>query len=293
MLLPLSLVLLIAGSVAVGAAALRRPPCDREPAVAVARRHGLGTSLAALVFGLAAALTVVVAALTTLDGPGSIGRAYLMAPLSFGVVHNATLLVGELTWPRPAGELRHARLARRSPGATAPRWLLRLTAAGASATLLIVLAGAALSGSDGRSITLAPDPSLGVRGDPFPGWLYGGPVILGLCLLAGVTMAALVVVADRPAVATADQRRETTLRRASAHRVLRGAAAAVLTVLGELLVAGGAAVHTAAAVPSQPVLAGLGLLVAALGLAVALTALAVLCVPAPRVPTGEPVGTSR
>ena len=102
-------------------------------------------------------------------------------------------------------------------------------------------------------------------------------------------MAALWVVANRAAVATEDDRVESALRAASAHRVLRGTTAATLVVTGGLLGVSGNAVWSIASSSGREALAVLGMAVGACGLVALLAAAAVLCVRAPGAPAGEPV----
>jgi predicted component of type VI protein secretion system len=100
------------------------------------------------------------------------------------------------------------------------------------------------------------------------------------------------VVAERPAVATRDDRIEAALRRASAHRVLRGAAAGSLALLAGLLYAAGTSLHSFGAAPGHTPAAVLGVAGSVVGLAaaaVAVTAVVVACFPAPKAPTGDAV----
>jgi hypothetical protein len=268
------------------AGVLRGSPPSRERAVAAARRHaGLG-SAAALVAAGAAALWV---GTTRLDdgGPGSLGVTALLVPIAFGVVHTAVLGVAELTWPRPEGTVRRARLERRGLLDAAPRWLVRTTVAAAATAATTITLGAVLAAPDGRSI-LVRTSSVVATASPFPGLFYGRPAALGLLLLTAVTAGALWIVATRPAVATEDERVETALRRASVHRVLRGAAAATLVVAGGLLGAAGSAVWSVSTSTGEQVLAVAGVGVGGGGFAALLAGVAVACVRAPGVPAGEP-----
>lgn len=278
----------LAGMVAlVVTGVVRRSPPSRESAVAAARAHARLGSVAAVVLGGAAALWTGTARLEDAVGPGSLGVTALLVPIAFGVVHTAVLAVTELTWPRPEGAVRRARLARRGSLDAAPRWLVRTAGVAAAAAVLTLAAGAALAGPDGRSLTVA-DPPFRATASPFAGPVYGVPAALGLVLLAAGTAGALWVVANRPAVATGDDRVEAALRAASAHRVLRGASAATLVVTGGLLGVSGNAVWAVASSSGRDVLAVLGVVTAGCGFAALLAAAVVLCVRAPRVPAGEP-----
>ncbi|MGY1623680.1 hypothetical protein ACI789_15905 [Geodermatophilus sp. SYSU D00965] len=265
---------------------LRRTPPSRERAVAAARQHaGLG-SAAALVAGAAGALGV---GTTRLDdgGPGSLGVTALLVPITFGVLHTVVLGLAELAWPRPEGTVRRARLQRRGLLDAAPRWLVRTTVVAAVAAAATIALGAALAAPDGRSI-LVEAPPVRSTASPFPGLLYGRPAMLGLLLLAALTAGALWIVATRPAVATEDERVEAALRRASVHRVLRGAAAATLVVTGGLLGAAGSALWSVSTSTGQQVLGAVGVGVGGCGFAALLAGVAVACVRAPGVPAGEP-----
>jgi hypothetical protein len=150
-----------------------------------------------------------------------------------------------------------------------------------------------MTGADGRVASSA---------GPFAGPAYGGPAAIGLLILAAVVLAALWIVADRPAVATGDERIEAALRRASAHRVLRGAAAATLFTTGGLLAVSGQAMHAAAtgvaataaanglstSAVTAHLLPPLGIAIAVLGLLTATAAVVLLAVRAPRVPADRP-----
>ncbi|MCZ2821347.1 hypothetical protein O2V63_13460 [Modestobacter sp. VKM Ac-2977] len=250
-LLPLFGLLVIVVAVVVAAMALRRPSQRSEATVAEARRHAGRISLVALVAGVVAALGAgYTANLSWITGEALAGRAgvaLISMPLAFGLAHTGTVLVGELTWPKPAGDVRRARLVRRGLLDSVPRWLLRLALATLAAGLLIVVAGALLSGPDGRTVTVtAADGQLSGAAAPFAGVDYGGPTAAGLVFLAALTFAALWVVAERPALGTADERAEAVLRRASAHRVLRGATTAALVAVGGLLTVSGLSIRNAA-----------------------------------------------
>ena len=255
--------------------------------MAAARRHAAGTSALALALGGIAAVGSLAAGLRMLSGAGGLGLAALSAPLAFGIVHTVVLLLGELTWPRPDGEIRRARLVRRGPGTrrragccgwrpphrgppcspwcSARRWR---TPTGA----------ASVPGSASE---------LAASAGPFPGWTYGGPAAAGLLLLAMTAATALTAVANRPAVVTDDDRAEDALRRASAHRVLRGATTAALVTTGGLLLTGGHAVWRVGTTAGPGLLAATGVLAASAGLIALLVGLVVAVVRAPGVPAGD------
>jgi hypothetical protein len=267
---------------------VRRSPPSREHAVTAARSHARLGSLAAVVLGAAAALWAGTGRLEDATGAGDLGVTALLVPIAFGVVHTAVLGVAELTWPRPEGAVRRARLAHRGLLDAAPRWLVRTATVAAAAAVLTLAGGALLAAPDGRSVTVE-DAASSATASPFAGPVYGRPAALGLLVLAAVTAGALWVVADRAAVATDDDRAEAALRAASAHRVLRGATAATLTVTGGLLGVSGHAVWSVAASSGRDVLGLLGIGIAGCGLVALVAGCVLVCVRAPDVPADEPV----
>ena len=284
----LPLLVLLAGTVTVafGAATARRSPPSRESAVAAARAHAVRTAVAAIGLGLAAALYVGTTQLGN-SSPGGLGITAILTLVTFGVVHTVVLGIGELTWPRPDGEVRRARLVHRGLLDAAPRRLVRATAAAATLAVLTLVLGALLADDDGRSFSWSYAHGSSSAG-PFPGLFYGLPAALGLGLLAALAAAVLWIVANRPAVATADERIEAALRRASAHRVLRVAAGIPLFVTGGLLFVGGNAVHSVVVMGAAPFLGPAGACVAVLGIVAMLAGVVVACLPAPTVPADSP-----
>src|SRR4051812_15425608 len=123
-LLPLGMLLVAVATVAAGTAVARRSPPSRETSVAAARSHAVHASAAAILLGAMAAVYVGTTRLGDAR-PGGLGVTALLVPISFGVVHTLVIGLGELTWPRPDGEIRRARLVRRSLLDAAPRWLVK------------------------------------------------------------------------------------------------------------------------------------------------------------------------
>ena len=306
-LIPLLVLLVVVlGVVGTTAVAARRPAQRREATVAEAVRHAGRISAAALVVGVLAALAAGHAAndsqVTGESLAGRTGTAAISALLGFGLAHTGTVLVGELTWPRPTGTVRRARLVRRGLLDSVPRWLLRLSGAAFGTGLALVLAGAVLAGPDGRSITVsAAGGAVSGAAAPFAGVDYGLPTGAGLVCLALLTAGALWAVAARPALGTADERVENALRRASAHRVLRGTTSSALAAVGGLLTVSGLSIRDAAtgaldaaavdglevgtAIVVVPWLGGLLALVGVLG---GLAGLALFAARAPRPPVDAP-----
>ena len=286
-LLPLLVLLAGTVTVALGAAAARRSPPSRETAVAAARTHAVRTAVAAIGLGLAAAVYVGATQLGN-SSPGGLGITVILALATFGVVHTVVVGVGELTWPRPDGEVRRARLVHRGLLDAAPRRLARATAVAAALTAVTLLTGGLLADADGRSFPWSSDGFSSSAG-PFPGSFYGLPAALGLGVLGLLATGVLWMVANRPAVATADERIEAALRRASAHLVLRVAAGVPLFVTGGLLLVGGNAVNSVASNSGgAPFLGPVGACVAVLGIVSMLAGVIVCCLPAPSVPADAP-----
>jgi hypothetical protein len=262
---------------------VRRAGRSPETTVTSARRHGLVVAVLGPLAGAAAVGGLLWPAADIGHGfPGTIGDALVLAPLAYALGHTAVLLIGELTWPRPAGAVRRARLVRRRLADVAPRRLLRLWWAGTVLLTGTITAGALLGAPDGRTVQHQDGPFHRSAG-PWPGWHYGKPLTYELVLLLALMAAALWVVVNRPAVATQDERVEEALRRTSAHRVLRGATAGVLVAGGGLV---GAAANALGSVQVLPWVASTA--VALLSDVVVLAGLVVLCLPAPRLPVDAP-----
>jgi hypothetical protein len=289
-LLPLLFVLVLALAVAGGIGFVRRSPPSRETTVEAARRHASLSAVAAVALGGAAAVgTALVTSLPgVLTGPGRYGLAALLVPLTFGTAHSAVLLLGELTWPRPEGNVRRARLVRRGLVDAAPRLFVRAGTAAAALTVLTLVGGALLADSSGRGFSYRSG-ALGGTATPFPGPFYGLPAGVGLAVLGLLAGAVLWIVANRPAVATGDDRIEAALRRASAHRVLRVAIGVPLFVTGGLLFIAGNALHSVASSSGgSPLLGPVGAGTAVLGLVAMLAGVVACCLPAPSVPADAP-----
>ncbi|MFQ1003716.1 hypothetical protein [Modestobacter sp. SSW1-42] len=259
---PLLVLLLLVGLVAGGAALLMRQFAHGEDStVQRAQRHARRTSATAVVVGLLAAVAAAVAVLLPAPLAPAAGRpgvAAMMLPLAFGVAHTGVILVGELTWPRPGGMVRRARLAHRGLLQALPAWLLRTTI-GTLITGIVVIAVGAVTDDRydaNRSITVYAGNGL-VEGaaSPYVGSFYGMPALVGLGCLLALSTAALWVVANRPAIVTddvdVDVDVENALRRASAQRVLRGATAAAMILVAGLVTVSGLAIRSAATTAAQ------------------------------------------
>ena len=287
-LIPLGMLLALVLTVALGTTVARRSPPSREAAVAAGRTHAVQAAGAAIVAGAGAA--VYVGAI----GLGDIGSGILalLVPITFGLVHTVVLAVGELTWPRPRGEVRRARLVHRGLLDAAPDWLVRTGRAAGGLVLTTLVGGALLADDDGRHVAyrIGEGPgAIDATAGPFPGLHYGLPAAVGLAVLTACAIGALWIVATRPAVATSDEGIESALRRASAHRVLRVAVGVPLFVGGGLLFTGGRAVHAVASSGAAPgLLDAAGAAGSLLGGAAMVAGVVVACIRAPGVPADAP-----
>jgi len=269
-------------------AATARPDGALGPATAAARRHGVVAG------GLAVAGAVGAAAPTVVAGSDRVllqtGRYLACLFVVAAIAHTLVLALGEVTWPRPTGPVRAGRLGRRGLGDVCPRWLL-LIAVGLVAGAAVVLAAAAvLAEADGRSLTSSSRTADGglasATASPFPGLFYGGPVLVALGVLVVLVWLTLRLVVHRPAVAGADHATDTALRRAGAHRVLRGCVAGIAMTLGPVLAVAGQAWHGVAGTAGLHQAAATGLVV--VGAVTALAGAGVVLAPAPRVPASAP-----
>ncbi|SDX60385.1 hypothetical protein SAMN05661080_00541 [Modestobacter sp. DSM 44400] len=310
-LAPLLVLLLLVGLVSgLTALLVRQSAGGEETTVAEARQYAARTSAAAVAVGLCAAVAAGFAAmLPVVYGVAMAGRAgvaAMMLPLAFGVAHTGTVLVGELTWPRPGGVVRRARLAHRGLLHSVPAWLRRSAAATLAAGVALIAVGAAVADPYGRSVTVRAGGGL-VEGaaSPFVGSGYGVPALVGLACLVALTLAALWVVANRPAVVTDHEEVEAALRRASAQRVLRGSTTAAMVVVGGLSAVSGLAVRSASTGAAETarlnelpvgvaasVLPWVGGALAVVGMGSALAGVAVFLVRTPAVPA-EPVAAGQ
>jgi hypothetical protein len=251
------LVLLLLVSLVAGAAALlmRQFARGEDSAAARARRHAARTSATAVVVGLFAAVAAAFAVLFPAPMASAVGRpgvAAMMLPLAFGVAHTGVILVGELTWPRPGGVVRRARLAHRGLLHAIPVWLLRTAIVTLITGIVVIAVGAVTADRYGRSITVHAGNGLAEgAASPYVGTGYGLPALVGLACLVALTTAALWVVANRPAVVTDHAGVEDALRRASAQRVLRGSTVAAMVLVAGLMISSGLAVRSASTTAAQ------------------------------------------
>lgn len=281
-LVPLVLVVPVALAILVALAVSARPDHSLSRELVSARRHGVTTSVVAVLLQvLGFGLTFV-----------GVGESPLTAvlPLAGSALALLALLVGELTWPRPRGTTRTAVIHDRSMASLLRGGWARTTT-GEAALLLVTLGiGGWLgnSGSSDASIAVSetlPDGSLVERSaGPFPGWAYGVPQLIVLGTVGVLLLLVLRATTHRAAVVTADLDTDHLLRRASAARAFRTASFGILATAGADLFFGGSAAHNVH--DGAAGVAAIGAMLLGLGCAVA--ALVVVLVPAPRLPRTAP-----
>lgn len=131
----------------------------------------------------------------------------LGAPTVFAL---GVLVAGELTWPRPRGSVRTARLEHRGVIALVPRYMTAVAGFFLAYNLLIL------------ATTLARDPGSASAQQLLAGWAPW--LLLTVAAVAGV----LKLISVRPVVPGTAPEADAALRLASAHRVLRTAAGVMI-----------------------------------------------------------------
>lgn len=285
LVVPLLLLVGMAAVILVVLAATRRPDHQLTGEVAAARRHGVVTSVLAIAF-----MFLVPAALWPVLSQVMGGGVLLgVLPLLGAIGAQSVLLLGERTWPRPSGTTRTALVLPRSPAMFLRGGWARLTVGSVAALGVVIATGRYLGRNDNghslHTIDYAPDGAMTERmASPFPGWDYGLPQTVALLVVLAMLVLVLRATTARPAVVTADAVTDLLLRRASAARTYRVASfAALLTLAGDLFFAGTAMqrIYTDGGDLA-------GKLAVLLAVTAALGALAVLLVPAPRLPRDVP-----
>ncbi|WP_426593052.1 hypothetical protein ACPPVS_15065 [Cellulomonas sp. McL0617] len=149
------------------------------------------------------------------------GPVQAALPLVGGLAFLAVGAVGELTWPRPIGDVRRAGLSRRRVRDIAPRGLSVLTATWATLLAALLIVSGAAAGTGGRSLSFQNGEVVRTT-SPFPGWYYGRPVAIALVLVLTACLGVLVLIARRPPVSETAPHADAALRRTSCRRVLAG-----------------------------------------------------------------------
>ncbi|MBD8078399.1 hypothetical protein [Cellulosimicrobium arenosum] len=194
--------------------------------------------------------------------------------------------VGELTWPRPRGAERRARLVARTPADVAPGRLRQTTLAWWVALVVTSLALGLLA-SGPRWLSGAVDLDLVRPTTPFPGWSWTVPIMVTTTLAVVATALVLRLVASRPAVEDVSDEWDMWLRRRVARRMLRSVQLVLgLTLAGLVGMAGialrwiGLANGLYAGPPVSPGHVAAGNVLLVVGLATAVVALALAFWPA-------------
>jgi hypothetical protein len=164
-------------------------------ALVAARRHAGSIDALAWV-GLVAALVILQVFTPSLTNGLGTGVLIGLTPTLAGATFLAVQSVGELTWPRPSGPVRRAPLTPRTVRTLAPVGLRRLTWvwAGGLATTLVACG---LASGNGRDIERVWDAASSGAAGPFPGWFYGGPLLVATAVVVAATEVVLLLVAGR------------------------------------------------------------------------------------------------
>jgi hypothetical protein len=207
-------------SLALWVVGLVRPPRSADVAARSARRHARVVWLAS-----ASAGTLTAAALLWLPSAtwhGVEGWVWSVAPFVAVAVLAVVHALGELTWPRPRGAVRSAPLARRTVRAVGGGRLALLVATATGTTLAIVVFGLTAT-PDGRFVRAHVTTGAGYASGPYPGWVYGLPMLVALALALAATAAALRLITRRRPLSGLEVADDEELRRASVVRLLSGA----------------------------------------------------------------------
>lgn len=167
--------------------------------------------------------------------PFAAGRLVGLVPLVAGAGFLLAHVVGEVTWPRPTGMVRHALLVPRSvrdvTGWRLPAWCAALTVLLVAATVV----GGVTADSSGRTLTRTDHAWRQVWGNPYPGWYYGVSLLIGVGVLVALTALVLHMLVHRATVGGVHQTDDLALRRRCAGRVLVGVQLVTGTVLAGVL----------------------------------------------------------
>ncbi|GAA1647673.1 hypothetical protein GCM10009790_30960 [Georgenia ruanii] len=269
-------VLVVVLAVVVGVGRRARPQNTPVATLLAARRHENLTSALALAGGLAVAVLLLTADAAALPGPpgGLTAVSLLGAGLAALLVH----AVGELTWPRPVGVVRHASLRRRTMRAIGGRRVALAGATAALAALALVVFGLTADAT-GRAVPHPVTPLAAGEGyvsgasGPYPGWAYGLPLLAALTVVLAVGAGVLRLVVRRPAVAGTREADDLALRRTSARRVLAAVQLVVGGTLAAVLLVAAAALGNAGWAPAAWGAGGLALVVGTASLVAAGTAI--------------------
>jgi hypothetical protein len=207
-----------------------------------------------------------------------------------------TAAVAELTWPAPTGAVRTASLENRRTAP--PVWLPRLAAVGLAATAAALVVGTLTAAADGRSFSRRAG-EVTATGSPYPGSSYAVAVGIAVGVLALATWFAWARVDARPALGPGHEDLDAAVRGVSMARVLKPAAAGVLSTAAGLWLTMGATVGSVSQnlrmndsrTPEPPFdwVQNFGFAALAIGWVLLLLALVALLVGNPRLPRREAV----
>jgi len=216
----------------------RRTVAPTTEAARTLRHAAMPAAVASVVLLIGVALVVVWVVRVGFVGQGGLpsGRVVAAAPLVGATAFLLVHAVGEVTYPRPTGDVRTADLTVRTVADVAPSHLRRAvhTWAGLLGAALVV---GSVTASGPRHLDRVVEGWIS-RGAPYPGSWYGVPLAIGAALVVVATHAVLHLVAARTAVSGVDSTWDLALRRRTAARVLRGVQLSLaLTLAGVLLMA--------------------------------------------------------
>lgn len=209
-----------------------RPASTLAAEVASARRHSLRSTGVATVALVSLGLGLWLHLAGNEDVNGS--QLAAVSPLLAASVALVALILGELTWPRPRGTVRSARLVPRTARSLAsPAWTVSASVPVVTLVALVLWAGAVADPSGRRLVGSAN------AGSAFPGWHYGLPQLIAVAAAVLLASVVLRLAIGRSAIVDADAGIDSTLRRASIVRGLRILTVGTLVTLsGDLYIAG-------------------------------------------------------
>ncbi|MDO8150936.1 hypothetical protein [Isoptericola sp. b408] len=226
----------------------RRPTDVGEPTLA-ARRHEVLVSTAALLAAAVCAGALLAQPVTWQPGTPAPGLLQALTPCAVAATFAAVRGVGELTWPRPRGEVRSAPLRRRTARTLGgARLRLMVMTAGCLAATLV---GFGLTADPtGRAfptgpVALADGGTLSGATGPYPGWPYGGPLLVAVLITLGVTGLALATIVRRPPLHGVPGHHDDAVRATSTARLLGAVQLCLGVTLGGVLAVGGMALRNA------------------------------------------------
>ena len=184
-----------------------------------------------------------------LPRPAGSGPVIAVAPFVVAISYCVARYVGELTWPRPKGEVRTAPLVRRTIWATGGARLIGVLATAGLLAISLTVAGAVGDGS-GRGLHTAGLVSpygglITTTVGPFPGWYFGIPMLIGLGLSLLTTILTLNLITRRPPLTALVPAHDAAIRRTSADRLLAGVQLCLGLALGGVWWIAGHAIYAA------------------------------------------------